>query len=1260
MVLGASSHLRAHGSMAEPISRVYQVFLENPQSPTSAAGQAAVAAAGTQAFYDWHEVSLLAPARNYRELIPDGQLPGVGRDKYEGLNLVRLDWPATKVAAGDYDCTFYAATPHDPSYFEAYLTKADYDPTQPLRWDDLDLLPYVQAPVRDGNNYRFTVNLPERTGRQILYVVWQRVDPAGEAFFSTSDLDFGGFNYDPALVAPTSPDPVEAPLQGTPMDHDHGMVDPMPVSPTDSVVDAAVATQGLLAQPTIVNDWGSGAEIMVTLSNPGATAITDWSLSFDLPGEIGDIWNATLSTTATSPRFTVTPPSWSNQIASGGTATFGFVFQSSITQSQLEAIFSGNGVSNTEPAPVYPPVVEVSPETTPSDDSGMTDHSDHEMPTETEPVTSDDSAMTDHSDHEMPHDTDSQYSDITIWGTLGGSMHTTHAELVGGRTPITTEALAAYNDLRAFLGYPAIAVDEVGRWAFTNGLTNNAQAWGDDVKGVGLWYAMQGAKVGWIRDEAYDPQILADIQRTARLGLAEDVLEMVRIYGHVGFADYLINNGLDETFVNTTKMEPHYGGWMHDRAHGMLPIAGVAIAHDVNHLTVLSHDQTQPFMNDTFDWPQWPALEVPDADVIDYFHSMVVLGDPVGDNIETSDPVAVDLEDEVSPTPQPEVTPEDELVVIDPVVSPEVTPEPAPEVSSPGSPDADFMVNGIRVEFRVASDWGSGLTANVTLVNTTNIPIDNWVLGMDLPSNPSIVWSSEHTRSGDRSEFRPVAWNGSLAPGARVSFGFNSSPGNLTSAPQNLTVNGVTATVDSSPAPSMEPDEVADAGASDPLVPSLDEDPLDLTDQVSSTPSTAPETDTVVGILPIVPIVPGGTSPSPVTASPGAPPLDGPKIVGYFVEWGIYGRDYNVSDIPAEKLNVINYAFANISDAGEVVLYDSYAAVEKAFPGDSWDEPLRGNFKQLIKLKEQHPHLITMISVGGWTLSGRFSDAALTAEARARFAQSAVDFMLRYGFDGVDIDWEYPVAGGLASNVYRPEDKQNYTLLLRELRNRLDARGSMDGRKYYLSIAAPAGDDKVRNLEPAGIAAACDWINIMTYDFAGGWEKETGHHAPIFSPEGSGAPNPTTWWSVDGAVRQFLNAGAQPEKLVVGVPFYGRGWSGVPDINSGLGQTSTGLPQGSYEPGMFDYKDLVTMIEAQPDLYEVFEDTGAEATFLYAPAANGLWVTFDDTEMMRRKMEYIKDMGLGGAMFWELSGDTQDPSTSLLEVIHQGLGPNSN
>ena len=316
--------------------------------------------------------------------------------------------------------------------------------------------------------------------------------------------------------------------------------------------------------------------------------------------------------------------------------------------------------------------------------NGMIDHDHGTMPMPTDPVVSDpvvsdpvdpvmppmddhdghdghdDMPMDDHDghDHMAPPASSGEFIDITTWGTFHDSNNNSHDhELVGGRTAITTEAMDAYNNLRAFLGLSALTIDDVGEWAFAEQLTNNAQPYGNDIKSVGLWYAMQGAKVGWIAQDKYDPQILADIQRTARLGDPADVMTMVREFGISGYADYLEQYGIADTFISTLKMEPHYGGVMHGRTHGYLSIEGVAINHDVNHLTVLSWDQTQPFMNDTFDWPQWPALDVSDAGVMEYYQSMVVLGDPVGLNMESvSAPVA------------PPVVPTDP-VVTDPVVT---------------------------------------------------------------------------------------------------------------------------------------------------------------------------------------------------------------------------------------------------------------------------------------------------------------------------------------------------------------------------------------------------------------------------------------------------------------------------------------------------------------------------------------------------------------------------------------------------------------
>lgn len=242
-------------------------------------------------------------------------------------------------------------------------------------------------------------------------------------------------------------------------------------------------------------------------------------------------------------------------------------------------------------------------------------------------------------DDEDDDEEDGDFVSITAFGTFhGSSSHTMDQALEGGRTPITTEALEAYNGLRDFFGLDPVDLEEIGQWAFANDMTNNDEAYDQDELGVGLYYAMQGAKVGWISDSTFDPQLLADIQKAARLGTEDEVMEMVGANAHEGFVDFLEDEGLTETFINTLKMEPHYGGWMHGRTHGDLGFddeggGQVATAHDLNHLTVLSHDQSQPFMNDTFDYPQWPALDAPEADVANYFQSMVTLGDPHGEGI---------------------------------------------------------------------------------------------------------------------------------------------------------------------------------------------------------------------------------------------------------------------------------------------------------------------------------------------------------------------------------------------------------------------------------------------------------------------------------------------------------------------------------------------------------------------------------------------------------------------------------------------------
>jgi len=365
--------------------------------------------------------------------------------------------------------------------------------------------------------------------------------------------------------------------------------------------------------------------------------------------------------------------------------------------------------------------------------------------------------------HGTSHASSGLYQDINAWGNFHDSNHNSeHNELVGGRTAITTEALVAYNAVRAFAGLQPATIEQVGQWAFDNRLTNNSQAWGNDLQGVGLWYAMQGAKVAWIADETYDPQILADIQRTARLGNPDDVMQMVRAHGHTGFADFLQQNNLQESFINTLKMEPHYGGWMHGRTHGFLNIENGAIAHDINHLTVLGWDQSQPFMNDTFDWPQWPALDVDDQTVINYYQSIVSLGNPLADNLESL----------------PETERETVMETSEPVAD-ALDVESSPTLTSAGG-----------------QIWWGGLTANLTFTNESDEVMNDWDFTFTTPHRiQSSQWGLElldEVAINDqltRYTIRGSEYGETIRPGESVTVGFNASQGTELGTSGTPTIN---------------------------------------------------------------------------------------------------------------------------------------------------------------------------------------------------------------------------------------------------------------------------------------------------------------------------------------------------------------------------------------------------------------------------------------------------------------------------------------
>lgn len=407
----------------------------------------------------------------------------------------------------------------------------------------------------------------------------------------------------------------------------------------------------------------------------------------------------------------------------------------------------------------------------------------------------------------------------------------------------------------------------------------------------------------------------------------------------------------------------------------------------------------------------------------------------------------------------------------------------------------------------------------------------------------------------------------------------------------------------------------------------------DPTDPISDSGSFAPAGDETG---------PTGSDAAPSTPPTGDPPASGgaKKVIAYFAAWSVYGRNFHIGDIDGSLITHLNYAFLNIN-GGECVLGDSYADIDKFYPGDSWDTgSLRGSFHQLQLLKAKHAHLKTLLSVGGWTWSDGFSSAAATAAAREKFARSCVGIMSKYGFDGLDLDWEYPGGGGLSAGT--PADKENFTLLLAEIRKQLDATGA--GK--FLTIAVGASPKVIANMELAKIHGYLDSINVMTYDFHGGWEKVTGHNAPLFM--GKGDPSPAGW-STDGAVSAYLAAGVPASKIVVGAAFYGRGWSGVGSANDGLYQTASGTSPGTWEMGVLDYHDIVA--NYLPTYTRKF-DAEAKVPWLYS-ASKQIMISYDDVESHAARTKYIKDKGLGGAMIWELSGD--DKARTLGKAIKSGL-----
>jgi len=369
------------------------------------------------------------------------------------------------------------------------------------------------------------------------------------------------------------------------------------------------------------------------------------------------------------------------------------------------------------------------------------------------------------------------------------------------------------------------------------------------------------------------------------------------------------------------------------------------------------------------------------------------------------------------------------------------------------------------------------------------------------------------------------------------------------------------------------------------------------------------------------------------TAVPAASHAAQPPIYGAYYPGGSAER-YPVSRIPADRLTHLFYAFSTI-EAGR-------CTVGAEAPS---------NFAALAELKKAHPHLRTLISIGGWGAGG-FSDAALTEASRKRLVDSCMAlFFEKYAgsFDGVDIDWEFPVSGGPSELAHRPQDRANMTKLAQAFRVALDARGRKRGQPMLLTAALAAGRlqtdgpyDPAASYDLPALAKVFDFINLMSYDMGTGFSAVSTFNAPLHEvPADPLAPELRRWNNVAGAVQYYREHGVPADKLVLGVPFYGRGFKVTGDAPDGLYQPYSAPADGG------DWRVIKSRYLDQPGWTKHWQPQ-AQSPWLYN-AGKKIFISYEDPRSIGLRAQFAREQGLAGVFMWELTGD--DEQASLLNAM---------
>lgn len=374
-------------------------------------------------------------------------------------------------------------------------------------------------------------------------------------------------------------------------------------------------------------------------------------------------------------------------------------------------------------------------------------------------------------------------------------------------------------------------------------------------------------------------------------------------------------------------------------------------------------------------------------------------------------------------------------------------------------------------------------------------------------------------------------------------------------------------------------------------------------------------------------------------------------VLGYFTNWAENRPApcaFRTSDVDAKLFTDIDFAFAAIEARkdGKRIVSKSELDDDARFyvvPTDLDDEARL--YKEVMALKKQNPRLRVHLSVGGWAFNDEptafvFSALVETPERRGHFVRQSIEYLRRHGFDGIDIDWEFP---GVADRGGRPEDGARFLSLLREMRAEMHAESERTGRpELVLTIATPAGEF-YRKHQPLGeMQAALNWINVMTYDYHGAWDQATGHNAPI----AGGAPDITT------SLAQYKEIGVPASKIVLGFATYARAFGAVDAASPGSPSTVPG-PDGPCG------KDSLTAAQAagwvSSGRFTGYWDDVAQVPYAYSPSERA-WVSYDDARSYEKKLELLRREGLAGAMFWAIDLDDVRAGYPLIRQVSESLG----